>query len=68
MLVPILGVTRRYLVDYINNHLSKLCKVESEYLYPHRTGQAILVNTVKQFLGGLPRPAVWMISSVPHMC
>ena len=53
--VPIVGITRKFLVDYITNHRSKLCNVESEYLYPNRTGQAILANTVEQFFRRLAK-------------
>jgi integrase/recombinase XerD len=54
-LVPIVSVTRKLLVDYINNHRSKLCHAESEYLYPNQTGGAIPANTVEQFFRRLAK-------------
>jgi integrase/recombinase XerD len=54
-LVPIISITRKYLVDYIDSNRSKLCNVKSEYLYPNRTGQAISTNTVQQFLRRLAK-------------
>ncbi len=54
-LVPIISITRKFIVDYITSYRSKLCNVESEYLYPNRTGQAILTNTIQQFFKRLAK-------------
>lgn len=47
--VPITSIARKVLVNYLTNHRSKLCKMESVYLYPKRNGSAISANAVEQF-------------------
>jgi len=47
--VPVTSIARKVLVNYFTNHRSKLCKVESAYLYPNRNGSAISANAVEQF-------------------
>jgi integrase/recombinase XerD len=47
--VPMTGITRKFIVDYMNDHRFKMCRTESDYLYPNSSGEAISSNTVEQY-------------------
>jgi integrase/recombinase XerD len=55
--VPISGIMRKFLVYYMTNHRLKICKVNSDYLFPDSDGHNISANAVQQFLRRLAKSA-----------
>ncbi|MFC1894279.1 tyrosine-type recombinase/integrase [Chloroflexota bacterium] len=55
--VPIYKTTRKELMLYINHMRSKLCPLESPYLFPDPAGDHITVGSIQQYLKRLARKA-----------